>query len=796
LTPVGYLSKLANKQRWYIFAGGTFGTLESRVSQWRLTVRRIYLKLGLDSEKGAFLCRRERGALVVRKIGALLGVFFSGIILAGPPYDLSAQVKGQSPPPLQYEVSVILKLIHVYVTDKSGKPVVDLTKDDFVLTDNGERVTLTEFERHILEAASAKAAAAAPPRAALAPSEGTNTPAPALMNRKFFLLFDFAYNNARGLQKAKKAALHFLDANVRADDEVAVLSYSALKGVVVRQYLTEERDKVREVLERIDRRENAGRANEAEDRYWRLVEALPGGEDTAATASGRNVDGSLLADIRGDREESKRQAETFIFKLTALAKALRLIPGQKQFILFSTGIPYTVMYGYSVKSSTYRDKPGSTAGDRVLRTRNEEMYKEFAASGCSFYSFDTRESAEPASLFAWDEMTMTYGARSYMFQPGAESQAGSSIFRDNTTTGQNSLKRLSDITGGKYYSNINMYEKNLGEVQNITGSFYVLGYSIGQEYDGRFHEVKVEVKRPGCVVRAQTGYFAPKPYAQYSDLEKRLHIFDLALNERSPFRMPVDFSMTALGFPLGAESRSEIVARIPGEITGKLTGSKAEFFTIAFDGNGDISDVRRHEADPRLHRGRPLVFSAGLALKPGDYDCRLVIRDMQTGMSAVASTRVTVGQAGASGLRLCTPLLLIEEAGMPVMDAGPGSKGDLVSWKDVYGFDPLSYSVAVGTISKNHQRIAVLVPYAPAGTGGGGVVFSATIVNTATGQRVPAQMALTGVTQGPTMETAQFELPTDGLEPGRYLLYIFAQDSESQARAHTQTGFAITAEGK
>jgi hypothetical protein len=57
-------------------------------------------------------------------------------------------------------------------------------------------------------------------------------------------------------------------------------------------------------------------------------------------------------------------------------------------------------------------------------------------------------------------------------------------------------------------------------------------------------------------------------------------------------------------------------------------------------------------------------------------------------------------------------------------------------------------------------------------------------------------MALTGVTQGPTMETAQFELPTDGLEPGRYLLYIFAQDSESQARAHTQTGFAITAEGK
>jgi len=53
------------------------------------------------------------------------------------------------------------------------------------------------------------------------------------MNRKLFLFFDFAYNNLRGIIKAKEAALHFLDNNVRADDEVAVLTYSALKGLTV-----------------------------------------------------------------------------------------------------------------------------------------------------------------------------------------------------------------------------------------------------------------------------------------------------------------------------------------------------------------------------------------------------------------------------------------------------------------------------------------------------------------------------------------------------------------------------------
>jgi len=38
--------------------------------------------------------------------------------------------------------------------------------------------------------------------------------------------------------------------------------------------------------------------------------------------------------------------------------------------------------------------------------------------------------------------------------------------------------------------------------------------------DGRFHEVRVEVKRPGCQVRAQSGYFNLKPFHDYTDLEK------------------------------------------------------------------------------------------------------------------------------------------------------------------------------------------------------------------------------------------------------------------------------------
>jgi hypothetical protein len=50
-------------------------------------------------------------------------------------FDL-AQEKIQQPT-LQYEVSVTLKLVQVFVTDKQGRPVKDLNKSDFEIFDNG-----------------------------------------------------------------------------------------------------------------------------------------------------------------------------------------------------------------------------------------------------------------------------------------------------------------------------------------------------------------------------------------------------------------------------------------------------------------------------------------------------------------------------------------------------------------------------------------------------------------------------------------------------------------------------------
>jgi len=58
--------------------------------------------------------------------------------------------------PLQHEVTVTLKLVQVYVTDKKGNSVLDLNKEDFIVYDNGKNQEVTEFEKHILSLPLAK----------------------------------------------------------------------------------------------------------------------------------------------------------------------------------------------------------------------------------------------------------------------------------------------------------------------------------------------------------------------------------------------------------------------------------------------------------------------------------------------------------------------------------------------------------------------------------------------------------------------------------------------------------------
>jgi len=689
-----------------------------------------------------------------------------------------AQAQQTITKPLEHEVGVALKLIHVYVTDKKGKPIPDLAKDEFELYDNGAPVTVTEFERHALGIKPDEP----PPGEEPKPFPEAQIAKPAA--RKFLLFFDLAYNDAYGIAKAKEAAARFIDMQAQPDDEIGAVSYSTFGGLKVHEFLTRDHAKVRAVLDKIDQGGITGRAEEIEDIYWRLVAEY---DPQAAGDAGGKVS-LAVADAKAERQQIKNMTQTFVNGLTVLAKALRSLPGQKNVVLFSKGVPTSLIYGNQAGSRALDmsapllgQRAQFDMGDTKLKTLIEQMFKEFAAAGCAFYALDTHMSAKGADPFALENRGGS----------GVGLSDSSNMFIDSRVTGADFLRRFSDVTGGRYFTNINAFEKNLDQIQTLTGAYYVLGYGILEEWDGRFHDIKVKVKRKGCEVRAQAGYYNPKPYGEYTKLEKELHLYDLALNERAFSRMPINVPLVPLVYGGGAGQRLGIVAGISGEVTAKLSGSRVECVVIFFDEKGEVSNVIRTETDPTSYRGRAMIFTASAELGPGPYSCRLVARDMDTGLSAVGSALATIGTARTTGLQLSTPLILAEGSAAAQVDAAPARKNDILPLGDVYAYDKSRLQPVTAELPAGSLSVRALVPYWVPGEAEPDLAFSAYVIDARSAARTPLSFSGVERIRGGSQGLLSFEIPLAGLAPGTYYLHFHGEDRASTSAGHTTTTILI-----
>ena len=75
--------------------------------------------------------------------------------------------------------------------------------------------------------------------------------------------------------------------------------------------------------------------------------------------------------------------------------------------------------------------------------------------------------------------------------------------------GDNVLRRLAADTGGRAIVNTNAPMEQLKGVMSDASAYYLIGYSpTRRNNDGKFHEIKVRVKRRGVRVTARPGYWA------------------------------------------------------------------------------------------------------------------------------------------------------------------------------------------------------------------------------------------------------------------------------------------------
>jgi VWFA-related protein len=518
---------------------------------------------------------------------------------------------------IHHEVTVTLKLVQVFVVDKKGDPVLDLGKDDFRVLDNGKKQVITEFEKHILKLPSPGGEGQK-----VRLEETPLLPSRNLMPRKFFLFFDFAYNTPKGLIKAKEAALHFIDSQLLPTDEVGVLSYSGLENLDLWEYLTTDHQKAREVVESFGLKKLAGRVDNLQEKYY---EAVTGQNPVDIGAWGRatlrgperrlpdmgakpDLDSSLELKSWKFAERGELHAVMFADRIKELAMALRYIPGQKNIVLFSSGVPYSLIYGIQ---APYGDVRFGDFGNSLLKQRYEDMLHELTASNCLIYALDTED-------------------------PGA------SLKKEIRTMGVFTLQKMTSATGGKYFGNISRYEDHIDKIQSLTGCYYVVGYSIDEKWDGAFHAIQVEIGRPGCEVHAQKGYYNPKPFQEYNELEMMLHLVDLALNEEPVFQTPVRFVVQRRACPPDKTSNLCLSAELPLDKIRDVLQGKFEIVSIVFDEDGNTVELKREEgSSPEFLKNRA-GYETDFNLVPGRYECRVIIRNLETGKGAVGGVPVTV----------------------------------------------------------------------------------------------------------------------------------------------------------
>jgi VWFA-related protein len=661
---------------------------------------------------------------------------------------------------IKHDVSVTLKLIQVYVTDSRDKPVTDLNLDEFVITDNKEPYRITEFERYVLDPGQKekKSFLSEKERAALSKFDSRT------MNRKFFLFFDLVNNSTQGFRKAQEAAFHFIDTQLQPSDEVGVLSFSMIKGLTLHEYLSSNHEAIHSAVQDLGREGLVGRVENFEAELYRQ---LTGESPLDASQSSKSLktwvpEHAMLDSNKNDRskqyelfirrEEHKKVTNNLISKLSDLSKAMRYIPGNKHMLFFSSGIPYSLIFG---------DPRQIFPMDTLLRNQYEDMLQEMSNANTSVFCLNT----EP--LISDVNVPLNY-------------------------KGGKTLRKMAQYTGGKFLGNVQNYAETLETVQAFTGSYYVLGYYVDESWDGRYHRIKVEVTRPGCRVFSQKGYFNPQPFSKYSNLEKKLHLIDLALSETSVMQSPVSLHMTAVPCPIAGGSGVLLMAEIPGEIIQERLKGKVEILFLVFDDRGNILDVRRQEMDISGLKGREGLDYSLLSLSPGRYRFRAVMRDLESGSCAVGQVVTEIPESGRAAIELLPPLLL--KAGRsPLFIRGyiPETETGKFPLLDHFPFDPKLYSPVLDIIPQGTGELTACLHVFLRNPAGTALQLTADLIMPETGQRFSLPLNLISITNEGNLVTLLANIQLPQLPSGDYILTLEAHDKMSGGRSQTSVSCKI-----
>jgi VWFA-related protein len=220
--------------------------------------------------------------------------------------------------------------------------------------------------------------------------------------------------------------------------------------------------------------------------------------------------------------------------------------------------------------------------------------------------------------------------------------------------GSQFLQSLASGTGGESLVS-NDIPKAFNRVVKQASAFYLLGYAMaGTPMDGKFHEIKVRVKRPGLEVRSRAGYWAPRA----ADVARAKAATDAAVLppavESALAKLPPRTAPNAVEIWTGiapvAGGRARVTVawapRDPASDTGGDTRpAPAEVTVTAASASGQIVDRR---VDPT---------GTSFEAAPGSLKMNFTVRDKDGEVIDRAVRIVEVPDASAPALALTTPVV-------------------------------------------------------------------------------------------------------------------------------------------
>lgn len=509
--------------------------------------------------------------------------------------------------------------LRAVVTDKGRRPITDLRKEDFEVTENGKPQEISFFSVvKIPGRGEARQTENSPSNAAPgAPADVTR--ADETPGRTVVLYVDTLHLSPQSLLRVKQSLRKFIDERLTDQDLTAIVTSAGPLGVV--EQFTRDRRVLRYAVDRLGPRPNArdslfspyiaGMVDRGDREALQVAIAIHSAEEHAPP-NDPTITQRVQMRARQILAEATYLRRATLITLREVVQRLSDLPGQRLLVMVSDGF-------------TLFDTGGGQDTNDL-----QSVTSRAVRSGVVIYSIDAK-GLQPPTLFDASLGNVPNDPRISSYVSAGEGDL------------ENGLNALAKDTGGEAFFNTNDTAGAMGRALDDNQVYYALAYYPAIEVsDRKFRKITIKIKNhPEYQVRAQRGYLP-------ADLAKK------AREEES--RTPQQRFMNAILAPLpltiiGVTAMPEFV-EVPEDnaqvslqihIDGKTLTYReengryrfeAEILTMIFNSDGKRVDLKSETISGNLAPARlelaeqnGLRYGRRVQLKPGLYQIRVGVRE-------------------------------------------------------------------------------------------------------------------------------------------------------------------------